>query len=492
MRAAAETPRKDPLRSAGRGGPLQRVSLPRARTLGRVALSAWLAAFGAAPAGRTAELYRRAIVLEDAVGRVEIRDAYGVRLTVLDECEADPRGCRETRVYDAVLRLDFALERRERGEQEVARSGGPQSTILLALSATAEDIERIRDELEAAVRRLSAEAFAEPFSGWRPTKAPFDAETISSRSLRPSWACFRSGDRVVAARFQQEVRQGPRGPEVVGMDVRSFSEPPTPLCDEMASATDSSMPRAVETLPSPRRLLEITVDHRDAVRLDPGHPEALAKLPEGVRVSKRRMPKGVTGEASGDPAEGGLPYAQRALGDGWRFDAHAEAASMPVEALDRGAWLHDWTIRTVERRLGPNPSDRLVEEMRLGVAYLATVPPEIVEGAADRSSSSGARDPETLQIARGVPATNAAAVDRAAYLEAFVSGLDRQQRPPHEVLEELVRIPAAGLRSEGWISVLCRQDGTATYFLLPTKAHNRVTNAERFCAALEARLSHLR
>lgn len=447
--------------------------------------------FGPASPAGAAELYRRAIVLEDAVGRVEIRDAYGVRLTVLDECDADPRGCPETRVYDSVLRLDFAFERRERTEEDFRRSGTPQGTILLALSAAADDLERIRDELESAVRRLSAEAFVEPLAGFRPTKAPFDAPTISSRSVRPSWACFRLGDRVAAIRFQREVRKGPGGPEIVSMSAHTYGEPPTPVCDEMASATDSAFPRAVETLPSPRRLVEVTVDHRDLARLDADPSAAPAKRPEGVRVFKRPSPKGEPGEASSAPVEGGLPYAQRDLGDGWRFDAYAEPAAMPVEALDRAAWLHGFTIRTVERRLGPHPADRLVEEKRLGVAYLATVPPEIAEGGPDTGSSVGAGDPR-IPTAGEAAAASPASVDRAAHLEALVSGLDRHGGPPDQVLEELVRIPSAGLRSEGWISVVCRQDGTATYFLPPTRAHNRVTNAARFCAALEARLSDVR
>ena len=55
-------------------------------------------------------------------------------------------------------------------------------------------------------------------------------------------------------------------------------------------------------------------------------------------------------------------------------------------------------------------------------------------------------------------------------------------------IEALVRRPGVGLKTEGWLVVLCREDGSATYFLPPTKAFNRVTNAAFFCGALEARL----
>jgi len=66
--------------------------------------------------------------------------------------------------------------------------------------------------------------------------------------------------------------------------------------------------------------------------------------------------------------------------------------------------------------------------------------------------------------------------------------LDRHSGSHLERIEELMRRPPVGLRSEGWMIVLCREDGSATYFLPPTKAFHRVSNAAFFCGALEARL----
>ena len=74
------------------------------------------------------------------------------------------------------------------------------------------------------------------------------------------------------------------------------------------------------------------------------------------------------------------------------------------------------------------------------------------------------------------------------FLERLSKGLDRSNGPPLETIEALVRHPPVGLRSEGWIVVLCHEDGSATYHLPPTTAFHRVTNADVFCGALEVRL----
>jgi hypothetical protein len=44
------------------------------------------------------------------------------------------------------------------------------------------------------------------------------------------------------------------------------------------------------------------------------------------------------------------------------------------------------------------------------------------------------------------------------------------------------------LRSQGWMMVVCREDGSAWFALPPTSAQSPVTNAPVFCAALERML----
>ena len=118
------------------------------------------------------------------------------------------------------------------------------------------------------------------------------------------------------------------------------------------------------------------------------------------------------------------------------------------------------------------------------VAYLATVQP--IQAGDERVSGFSSRPlpvPETSVIRR-VPA----AIDRPAFLDALVDRLDRYHGPVSERIEDLVTRPEVGLESDGWIAVLCREDGSAVYHLPPTEVRQRVTNADLFFAALESRL----
>ncbi|NIM64059.1 MAG: hypothetical protein GTO30_21135, partial [Acidobacteria bacterium] len=50
----------------------------------------------------------------------------------------------------------------------------------------------------------------------------------------------------------------------------------------------------VQTLASPRRLLELVVEHEDALRIDENDPASVADLPEGVRLTKARASTAAT------------------------------------------------------------------------------------------------------------------------------------------------------------------------------------------------------
>jgi hypothetical protein len=152
--------------------------------------------------------------------------------------------------------------------------------------------------------------------------------------------------------------------------------------------------------------------------------------------------------------------------------------------VDRNAWLHRWTIETIERQLGPEPDSRVVGRKFLQVAYVATVPATVADPFEEMVVSTPFEFPEARDTTPHVPPR----VDRAAFLDEMVGRLDRHHGPPSELLEELVTRPEAGLESDAWISVLCREDGSATYYLPPTQAHHRVLNPDLFCAAVESGL----
>ena len=121
-------------------------------------------------------------------------------------------------------------------------------------------------------------------------------------------------------------------------------------------------------------------------------------------------------------------------------------------------------------------------------AYLATVPADVIDPDEEVELSVPFEPP----AARDVPADRPAAIDRLGYLDAFVEHLDRHDGPPEELIEELVSRPPAGLVSDAWLSVLCHEDGSATYYIPPTKAHHDVLNADLFCSAVESHLQRPR
>lgn len=449
---------------------------------------AWIAAAalslqGAASAGAAEEVYRRVTVLEDRVGRVSVRAAYQVPLTVPVECPSNPRGCNEEHAYDQVLRLDFVLQRREADGAEVFRSEDPAGTILVALALPPADLEAFRVELGGRLQRLSAQAFVEPFAGWRPMTPPFD-QGLPALPGHPTWVCFRSGTATTVAEFNRRVHERAAGDEYVSTGSSTYREPPTPLCDEMTAATEDVFPDIVETLPVPRRLREVAVFHVESVRIDTKNPETLIARPAGVQFFKQKADEAVmTAEGTGE--EGGVFYAVQ-LDGGWLRGGYAAPAAMPIDALSGNAWLHGWAIETIERQLGPRPTQRVLERSGLNLAYLATVPAAILDEEWDGSVSS--KVPAALPSAREVVPDSAARIDSSAFLDALAARLDRYHGPPEDLLEEVLTRPEAGLVSEGWIAVLCHGDGTATYHLPPTKAHNSVVNADLFCAGVESRL----
>jgi hypothetical protein len=253
----------------------------------------------------------------------------------------------------------------------------------------------------------------------------------------------------------------------------------------MAAATENQEPEIVETLSSPERVHEIVVWHEDAVRLNSTDPDARIRRPEGARLVARNVPKGSSADAEGGDKVEGRMVAQVRFAAGRKFEAMADPAVLPIEALDRAAWLHRWTIETVERRLGRDPEQRVIARAVFDVAYLATVPPEVGMDSSRHDVSSTFEPGET----KDAPPGASVSIDRDALVAWVTDELARTAVDSAERLEAAVGRPGAGLVSEGWIAVVCHEDGSARYRLLPTNAWNHVLNAELFCAALESRLA---
>lgn len=430
------------------------------------------------------EIYRRALVLEDVVGRVELREAYGVRLFA---CTAGPEECTEThRVYDDVARLDFLVEHRSKGDGAIARSRTDRGTLFWAVAARLSDIGSLRELVEADLARLAPEAFAEPLAGWKATKPPpLDPRRLRLEIEAPIWICARSKDRFDGF----SIAAGPPAEGAVTFRLAGYPEPLN--CEQMAAATETVEPRIFETMPSPARLLEVVVEHRESVGLD-GDPSTFLPAPPEIRVYGERAPAGSEGEVAIE--EDDLVYSEVVHGDR-RLAAFARPASIPLDALDRNGWLHRFAVITLDRRLGTRPREERASRFDLHVAYLPKEPPCRLEPPPETSDRGISRLYEALHKAPppcgGRWPPSPPSVNGERWLAEIASVLERDARSPSELLEELVLAPAAGLESGDWLAVACRGDGTASYGLPPTRARARVVNGALFCGALAARVPEI-
>ena len=125
--------------------------------------------------------------------------------------------------------------------------------------------------------------------------------------------------------------------------------------------------------------------------------------------------------------------------------------------------------------MGPAPTERTVGRSSLLVALLPTPPPERI----DIDASAPLEGPETHRID----------LDVDAFLAEVGSRLDRVAVLDADALEDVIAEDPAGLRSQGWLMTVCREDGSARFGLLPTQARSSVTNAGAFCAAVETSLA---
>ncbi len=447
------------------------------------AAAAILLLVGASPA-RSDVLYRSAQVLEERVGRIELRRAYGTQLQVLLPCKEDPGGCVEESTYDEVLRIDFFSVGQEVKRDSPVATEEPAGTIYLATHFDDEDRAGFGEELERTLRGLPADAFDKPFAGLGPMRAPFDRAALSTRAILPSWACFfADGTRPMTVRFTRHVD----GDGLVSAGATRFAQSPTTVCDGIKAATEGAHAEVFRTLSSPSLLREWVVEHADVITLDTRDARWLPERPPGVQLVKQERPSSSSFEGSSQAGDGSLSRATYGA-HGWRFDAWAEPISIPVSSLDENAWLHALTVSTVEREFGAHSNEKLVGRTVVLAAYLATVPAAQLTGTSpDGSIPVLPSGHLAIEVEPSVGATPPR-IERTAFIEQLIDELDSQGGAVTERVLTWLGRPETGLESEGWLVVIC-QGGDARYFVPPTKASNQVTNADVFCADLESLLN---
>ena len=381
----------------------------------------------------------------------------------------DPKGTawRENR-FARLYTLDFVLE--AHGRDRSARED--RGALLLALRAETGDLTALDDKLRSLLQSLGPDAFGLPLAGIQEGSPGFLG--LAEISTEPSWACSRRGgpgSNGSTTVYHRQTETGSDGQvRVLGTSSASSSneEQARRVCGSFVQAAQGCAAEEIRTLPSPRELHEIRVEVEEASTLPREmRRQDILPLPEGVEVTKKRAPGTWSGDASSpDRARG--TYTDREV----EWSVTTAPASLPLELLARGAHVSRWTVRERERRLGFAPTDEVHTTAVRTVAFFPIAPASFPD---DPPSPTLPVEFSAEQLRDDVAqALDAASQVDGALLEAALRG-------------EPVMGPQ-WLRSEGWMTVVCRDDGTAWYGLPPTAARSSVTNSQIFCAAMERML----
>jgi hypothetical protein len=141
-------------------------------------------------------------------------------------------------------------------------------------------------------------------------------------------------------------------------------------------------------------------------------------------------------------------------------------------------WIGRWTLSRATVTLGVSPTEEETRNSTLISVLLPTIPPE-------RLDAEG--EPRDVAVAPGDEALTISA-DVAAMIDDLATTLDERSELTLDAIEEALTSRPAGLGPPGWILVVCRDDGTAHFWLPPTPANSPLTNADLFCAEAHRQL----
>ncbi|HEX5043447.1 MAG TPA: hypothetical protein VFV75_11110, partial [Candidatus Polarisedimenticolaceae bacterium] len=414
-------------------------------------------------------VFERAEPVEVRTGIVRLCTVQAPLLEVPDLAGRPPRpdAWREDR-FARLYAMEFELETRgrERAERE------DRGAMLVAVRAEPDDLLDLEQQLRDSLLSLGADAFARPLAGFQDESGAFSL--LAVLSSEPSWACSRTGARSsppAAAVYQRHTLKGPQGEiQVVGSSRSKFASENQveKLCAGFLQAARGCVPEEIRTLPSSRELHEMQVEVEEANTLPKEvRREDLIPLPQGAQVSKKKAP-GTWNGGSSTPDRAGGTYVDREV----EWTVTTAPSSLPLELLARGAHVSRWSLRERTRLTGAHPRDEVRTSAVRTVAFVPVAPAVFPdESAADTLAIHFSAEQLREDVAEALDA--ASHVD-GALLEAALRG-------------EPVQDPQ-WLQSEGWMTVLCRDDGTAWFGLPPTAARSPVTNAAAFCAAMERML----
>jgi hypothetical protein len=437
-----------------------------------------LACVGTALEGHAAPvvLYTRATPIDTRTGVVAIRTVQEALADAPVDCAgAEPRsfGCwaegRFTRVYG----LEFSLERRDARGATPSVEVEPRGQAYVFLHLERDDLAAFDDELRRSVAALAPDAFVDPFAGLEPQGPPFSG--IARVTPEPSWSCFEDRSSRVASVHDRQVTTGPDGKrEIVssGTTTSTVPERTLRLCDAGSALVRAAAPEDVRTMPSARAIREETVAIEFVDRIPAtARAEDLVPFPDAFSYTVREAP-GVS-RSSSHRSEDSKVTASFAK-DGVRIGAEVAPAAFPPHVVAMRGWLARWTVETIDRELGAQPTEKREQALVLRSALVATRPPTPVD---PEGQPTGAAPPETVEPR----------FDATAYVREIASRLDRVARLDGDTLARVIVKDPAGLGSSGFVLFICRER-SATFEILPTGAGQQVTNAGELCAAIDRAL----
>jgi hypothetical protein len=417
-------------------------------------------------------VFERVDPLEVRTGIVRLRivQAPIVEVPSVPDRPADETGDPATWSATRFVRLfaaEFRLETRRAGAEPVEDDRG---TLLIALGASDPDALILEEKLRTHLGSLGPDAFVAPLAGIQEGAAPLD--TLAMIAASPSWTCRLLPASPAAGLYSRTMgKESGNRDRVASTSITGFSsgEIPARLCPALVEVAAGTPPEEIRTLPVPRALRETRVEMEAVDRLSEEIRPGEVVLPAKVVWSRRKATGVASGKSTRQAWDGSSFRATQVLGE-VEWDATTVPSALPPDLLAGGAYVARWSLRTNERRLGVDPRNETGAGAEITLALVPLVPPP-VEGL-----ESSRDDPIPVDLdANALRSEVARRLDGGATLDAAT-------------LEKALTEDPAGLEGAAWMLVVCRQDGTASFGLLPTSARSPVTNAPLFCAAVERML----
>jgi hypothetical protein len=411
-------------------------------------------------------IFERVELVEMRSGVTRLRTVQAPVLEVPDEQGREPGAWREAR-FSRLYAIEFELETRGPHRSQLEERG----EIFLAARAGSDDLQALDERIRSLLASFGADSFTQPLAGIQVRSPAFLG--LAEISVEPSWVCSVPGGRGsldYTTLYHRQTEEAPDGQtRVVGTGSASMGiEPSRRICEGLRQAAKGATPEELRTLPLPRALHELAVvlDEADTLPKEVRRQD-LPPLPPGVQLSKKSVP-GVRGGSSFSPDGSMATYVDLEI----EWTVRAAPSALSPELLARGAHVSRWTLRERDRRLGVAPTDEARTTAMRTVAFVPIAPALLPD--------------ETL------PPTLPVQFYSDLFREDVAHVLDAASAVDASVLETAFQggrgFGPQWLRSEAWMMVVCRDDGSAWFGLPPTAVQSPVTNASLICAAMERML----